>query len=128
MTDLKPDAMDQDDVVMDDISEDMSVVDSQGNKVGSVDFVRFGEGHDVASVSSADNTDDFNTVVDIAIDAFSQQSDMPEELRAKLKRHGFARVSGLLPNDTYYFIPEQVTRIEDDTVYLNTTKDNLVSG
>ena len=53
---------------------------------------------------------------------------MPEELRAKLNRHGFARVSGLLPNDTYYFIPEQVARIEEDTVYLNTTKDNLVSG
>ena len=53
MADLKPDVMDQDDIVMDDIIEDMTVVDSQGDTVGDIDFIRFGEGHEVASVSSA---------------------------------------------------------------------------
>jgi hypothetical protein len=34
-------------------------------------------------------------------------------------------VSGALMK-TYFFIPEQIDRIEDDTVHLNVSKDELV--
>jgi len=125
MTDLSQQAMDHDDIVMDNVEEGMTVKDSNGDRVGSVDFIRFGEGHEAISVPNDNTADDQETITDLIVDIFTSESDMPEEVRAKLERHGFARVNGILPGSTHFFIPEQIERVEDETVYLNVTKDEL---
>lgn len=126
MTDFEQNAMDRDDFVIDSLEQDMFVYDVDGDRVGDIDYLHFGEGHDAASVSEMTVEEPSESPLNEAItDVFNTEDDMPDELREKLYRHGFARVSGALMK-TYFFIPEQIDRIEDDTVHLNVSKDELV--
>lgn len=126
MSNLQQSAMDRDDQIIDSLEENMFVYDADGNRVGDITFLHFGEGHDAASVSEVTMDDPTNSALtDTITDVFGKDTQLPEELRKKLYRHGFARVDGALTK-TYFFIPEQIARIEDDTVHLNVSKGELV--
>jgi len=127
MTDLSNNTPNKDTLIMDQVQEDMDVQDANGDNLGEVDYIHFGEGHDAAGVSEA-ATDNRDAVSDLLADVFSSPDDMPEELRQRLFRHGFARVDANTPGKLHYFMPEQIERIDDDTVYLNVSQDELVSS
>jgi hypothetical protein len=67
------------------------------------------------------------SIIESVIDVFTDDTDMPEELRENLLQQGFIRIrQGMLAPDLFATM-DQVTRVSDNVVYLNTHKDGLVA-
>lgn len=109
------------------IKEGMKVLDVNGDKVGKVDSVRFGDenyeqpGVETTKVNYGDNED---TYIDIIAQVYDP-IDIPEEIQARMYRHGFLSIdSGFLKKDRYVLLSD-VARISEDEVYLSIAKDEL---
>ncbi len=113
------------------IREGMDVYDSTGERVGTVEYVHFGDenparpGPEAATPSPMLERDP--TLVDMVAEAFSTD-DIPEELQQRLRLHGFVKVDfGLLRSDRY-ILPDQIAGVSADKVHLNVSQDELVSS
>ena len=114
------------------IREGMTVYDREDKKIGSVERLYFG------SSSTADQ-DEYNMPVepgradlprnplmDAIADVFDP-NDVPEEMRERLLQRGFIRIdgAGLFAADRYV-MPEQISSVSDEAVYLRVAKDELL--
>jgi len=117
--------MERDNAILSNIEEGMDVYDSEDSKVGTVDAVHFGEGHDSAGTGAA-GREDTNPVTQFVADMFDTRDNLPEELQGKLLRHGFVTVNANPLTRTVFFIPENIQRVEDDAVYLNKPEDEVI--
>lgn len=113
------------------IREEMTVFDRNGDRVGDVVFVQMtdelpGEpGPETATPTASEATYDGTLVEDIA-EAFVGESDLPDEMRDRLRREGFIRVDvGMLRSDRFV-LPEQIASVTSDGVYLNVDGDDLL--
>jgi len=111
------------------IEEDMTVVDVNDDKIGTVEYVRFGdedyteEGPETVSGYEREGASE-NTFVDMIAEVFNPD-DIPEPVKARMYRHGFLKVETGLFKDDRYVLLDEVARINDDTVHLTITKDDL---
>jgi len=110
------------------VTKGMEVIDQTGDKIGEVDYVYFGENDpstpevEAATISDRDPRGD--TLVDMLAEVFTVD-EMPEELRERLKMHGFIKLStGLLRADRY-IMPDQIAGVAGDKVHLNVEMDEL---
>lgn len=113
------------------VREDMDVFDVNGDKIGEVDFVRLSdedpstEYPETVTAGSVDDQDS-SFVEDIA-DVFTDWPRLPEEMRERLLRSGFVRIDrGLLKSDVIA-MPDQITSVTEDAVYLNAAEDKLLA-
>jgi len=120
----------QDHTILTEIHNGMEVYARDGQKVGKVTLVIFGQenpstlGVDTVGVDNRDPMGG-NIIEDIAR-AFNP-NDVPEVVRARLLRRGFIRVDpGLLASDRY-IITDQIAGVKGDRVELNINKDELIS-
>jgi hypothetical protein len=115
------------------IREDMDVYDVDGNRIGEVEDVYFGEvsgaadarGQGPATTQGAYREND-TWLHDLA-EVFAGEEDLPEVLRARLLREGFLRLdaSGLLAADRYV-LPDQIASVSADGVRLRVRRDELI--
>lgn len=113
------------------VEEGMEVYDRDGNAIGTVDRVQFGDenplqpGVETATVSPAQR-DRSDSLIENIFDVF-RGDEIPEVMRTNLLRYGFLRVDapGLLNTDRYV-TPKQIQSVTHNRVTLNVSKDELV--
>lgn len=116
------------------IHNGMDVLDSKGDKIGTVDDVYFGadsdemQRHGAGAATAPDPSIRKNDLVtNVARAVFDDNDDLPEEMRQRLLNNGYIRLdtAGLFASDRY-ILPEQIARIQEDHVHLTAAKDELL--
>lgn len=116
------------------IKEGMTVYNKSGDKIGTVDYVQFGDEdpnktgvETVTAMNTAyDNTT--NIVKSLADILVNEGDHIPQELRDRLNRSGYIRLnsSGFFESD--YYIPlNTVTGVMGENIHIGTTKDELIA-
>jgi len=112
------------------IHEGMSVKDSAGENVGTVERIKMTEedpntekAEQVQAEKTVRQGDEF---LNSLLAAF-RFDEVPEELHAQLLRKGFIRIDadGLLAADRYV-TPDQIASVKGDTVHLGVARDDLI--
>ncbi|AEG43936.1 hypothetical protein L600_000300000810 [Isoptericola variabilis J7] len=105
------------------VREGVDVVDSAGNRVGTVKEVR---GGDPDAVTSAGQDQGGGGIVDTFAGALFDR-DIHEQARERLIRSGYVQIdaAGLFPGDRFA-AADEVDRVEGDTVHLTVDADSLV--
>ena len=98
-----------------------TVVDSTGNEVGTVKFVKMG---DPNAVTTEGQEDDDPGIFGLGDDSYDM-GDLPEQARNQLLRVGFIHIDVSWANDRYASAG-QVARVENNTVYLSVPEANLM--
>ena len=107
-------------LIFDHIGEDMSVVDSDGQHIGKVALVRYGEGSAVPN---------FPIVIDVLKDALHDTREFRSDEYLRFYQEGFLRISrGVLAPDLFVF-PSQVNEVQDEgTVILKVRREELLEA
>lgn len=110
--------------VMKQVRTDMTVVDVNGDEVGTVESVRMGDPGAVTTEGQGGQGD--NALVDVFVAAVGGGSEIPRQRQEQLVRVGFLKIdnSGVLSGDSYVGA-DQVDRVAGDTVHLAVGKDEL---
>lgn len=109
----------------------MHVYDAEGNEVGTVDYVQFGDEnpHQPGAETATVNPGQRNTstsFVESIVDVF-RPDEVPEAVKARLVRHGFVLVDApSLFNTDRYVSPDQIQSVSGDRVTLKVRKAELV--
>jgi hypothetical protein len=117
--------------VLNSIRKGMDVYDFDENKIGTVEYVQFGD-EDPNDPSAQTETvspaqiDSRDSIIDNIADAF-RSDDLPEELRERLLRHGFIRVdaAGLFSADRY-ILADQIQSVSEDRVTVSVDKEEAI--
>jgi hypothetical protein len=115
------------------IYEGMTVYDSDGEKIGTVEHVYFGEvsqeadkrGAGPETATSPERGESW--LIEDVVKAIFPGDRVPEPLRQRLLRHGFIRIdsTGLFAADRYV-MPDQIAALSDDRVTLRVTREQLI--
>ena len=97
-----------------------SVVDSTGKEVGTVKFVKMG---DPNAVTDEGQEDDSSGFFGLGGDDYDM-GDLPEQARHQLMRVGFIHIDVSWADDRFAS-PNQIARVENNTVYLSVPEANL---
>lgn len=119
--------------VLEHVEEGMNVYNRNGDKIGTVEDIQFGQedlsqpGPETSTVSDATYDYDRNSLVDMFAEAIAPAPDVPDELKARMMRYGFIRIdAGLLKSDRVA-MTDQIDRVTEDGVHLKTADhDELV--
>lgn len=108
------------------ITSGMSVIDSDGTKVGTVEEVRMGDPGAVEAEPAA--ADDPHVTVPPLAAVYLDGSGPHPDARARLARLGFVRVDakGLFSADRYVE-PDQIADVSDDQVRLSVPGNQLLA-
>lgn len=102
------------------IEAGMDVVqEADKQKVGTVEFVRYGEGEGV-------DIPEVDSLIEIFADIFDPKADYPEEVYQRLYSDGFLIVDRGLKSDVYV-LPNQIVHVVDGEVHINVNEDDLLS-
>jgi hypothetical protein len=112
------------------VREGMIVIDSAGNEVGKVDFVKMGDPETVM-VNPADSTDDRGGLFEGVADVIrgDDADDLPRTLSGEMLRIGYLRVDakGWFTGDR--FVPaDAIASVSGDRVHLAITKDEMIEA
>lgn len=115
------------------IEEGMEVYDRDNKKVGTVEEVFIGESssepHERGRESVTGSETDpgaRQTFLDDIIRGFNLDEDLPETVRARMRREGFIRVdrAGLLGSDRI-ILPDEIASVSEGKVQLKVARDEL---
>jgi hypothetical protein len=109
------------------VREGMTVVDSTGEKIGTVED--FAMGDPGAATEAGNRPDDGGLLGDVArVFGDAGEPDVPGPARARLLRTGYIKVDspGFLIETDRYVPADQIDSVSGDTVRLRVTKDMLV--
>jgi len=102
------------------IVEGMEVYDSNANLIGEVDTFREGEG------PSKTNQTDTDTIIATVSDVLGRHKDMPTIMYLRLYEQGFVRIKrGLFQRDIVVE-SDQINEVNEVSIHLNATEDELV--
>jgi hypothetical protein len=104
---------------LEDVREGMDVVDVDGQKVGTVRFVKMGDPE--AATAQGQSVGRRNGLIDIAADAFTGHEDPPREMQERLLRLGYIEVDATGLGGDFFVAADAVTDVTDTAVRLNTT-------
>jgi hypothetical protein len=116
------------------VHEGMTVLDSAMNAIGTVESFRStDEAPDRPDVDAAGVSpileEERNTMSALLEDLFHPDDGLPRELQEKALREGFVRLDadGLFAADRYIF-PEDIDRVEGDSLVLAVRRDDLLKA
>ena len=112
---------------MEHVREGMTVVDSAGEKVGTVEDLLMGDAG--AATEAGNRSDDGGLLEDVArVFGDEREPDVPGAARARLLRTGYIKIDspGFLIETDRYVPADQIDSVSGDTVRLRVTKDMLV--
>ena len=98
-----------------------TVVDSTGNEVGTVKFVKMGDPNAVTAQGQEDGSPGF---LGLGGDGYDM-GNLPEQARHQLMRVGFVHIDVSLADDRFAGAG-QIARVENNTVYLSVPEANLI--
>ena len=98
-----------------------TVVDSTGKEVGTVKFVKMGDPNAITAEGQEDNDQGLVWIGDDSYD----MGDLPEQAQNQLMRVGFIHIDVSWAGDRFAG-PEQIARVENNTVYLTVPEANLM--
>ena len=98
-----------------------TVVDSTGNEVGTVKFVKMG---DPTAITDAGQEDTDPGFLGLGGDSYDM-GDLPEQARNQLMRVGFIHIDVSWAGDRFAGAG-QIARVENNTVYLSVPEANLI--
>jgi hypothetical protein len=107
--------------ILKEIEKGMTVYDSNGDRVGMVEFVHFSEsnGSYIKGGASLPNEPVQPSIVDLLGKVFGSD-DLPEEIRKRLLMNGFVKVdSAYLFGADRYVMPAQIEKVEKEAVHLS---------
>jgi len=96
------------------------IQESDKEKVGTVEFIRFGEGAEVGELPEVD------TLVEILAEAFTANDRFPDEVYQKLYAEGFLKVDRGLKPDAFV-LPSQIAHVVDGEVHTSVDEDELLN-
>lgn len=121
--------------ILNTIHEGMTVYDSTGDRIGTVDFVHFGAASDTqqdlgTGAAAPGPADSVQMRDDSLIDAFAEvfaPGEVPDELREKLMQSGYIRLDadGLFAADRF-ITPDQIASVRENDIELNVSRDQLI--
>jgi hypothetical protein len=120
--------------VLKNVREGMEVYDSNGEKVGSVRTLYFGADSDEmrrygagAATAPNPNMREDSLVEDVAEAIFTDNDDLPKEMRQRLVNEGYLRIdtAGLFRSDRFVFA-EQIAAVRGDQVHLKVSREDLL--
>lgn len=111
---------------IDRVREGMTVMDRDGEKVGTVEDVRMG---DPGAVTEAGNQREHPDFLGTIADVFTgeeHEPDVPNPLRARLLRSGYLKIDGgFLVGKDRYVPADMIASVNEDVVRLHARKDEL---
>lgn len=120
------------------VEENMPVIDREGDEVGQVGWVQFGEvsstedemGTGPATASGMDEGRRLpgeNTWVEALDRGLSGDEGVTESVEGRLMRHGYLKVKGTgLFSGDLFVLPEQISSVHDGQVHLNISRDEMI--
>lgn len=114
------------------IREGMEVYDIEGDKIGTVSYVQFGDEDVTTSWAETQTAVDpvmrrDNSLMENIAEALTTEDNLPETVAAQMVREGYIKIdTGLLRSDRYALM-SQVATVTSDRIDLNIRKDNLIS-
>jgi hypothetical protein len=112
----------------------MKVYDRNEHEIGTIEYVQFTDedsdspGPETATETADKTSPDRNGFMETIARAIDGGDDLPEELRQKLLREGYIKIdTGILKSDVFA-LPNQVSSVSDENVYLEATRDELISA
>lgn len=115
-----------------DINEGMTVFASDGEELGEVVDVQYGDekeyepGPETSTPQGTEIDRDSNFITELA-EAFTGEDRVPEEVEEHLLRHGYIKVDKGIFSAPHYTTLDKIARIDGDEIHLEVTKGNLVS-
>lgn len=115
------------------IKEGMTVYTDTNDKLGTVDYVQFGDEdpnhHGVETATASQAGKSAPTLIEAVGQALTGGNDhLPEEVRANLIRYGYFRLkTGNLFESDYYVPFNLVTDVVGGNIHIQTTKENLIT-
>jgi len=120
--------------ILENVHEDMTVYDSERNRIGTVEEIYFGAvGEDevaegvTTATATGPQVERNESFVDMLAEAFDSRDEVPEELAKRLRHHGYLKIDGGWFGTDRYVMPNQIASVNDDGVYLSTKPSKLVS-
>ncbi|MCT7374202.1 DUF2171 domain-containing protein [Chelativorans salis] len=116
--------------VLQQIRKGMRVYDSQGEEIGTVDWVRMSDEDpttpEAETVTGDTNVSRNGTLTDLIWNAF-RTDEVPEPLQSRLLREGFVRIDAksLFAADRYV-MPDQISSVANDHVTLKVPREALI--
>lgn len=111
----------------------MKVYDRNQHEIGTIEYVQFTDedpespGPETATTTLDKTAADRNTFLEGIARAIGGDDDLPEELRQRLLREGYIKIdTGVLRSDVFA-LPDQVASVSDENVYLEATREELIS-
>jgi hypothetical protein len=103
-----------------DIRPGMDVYDLEGNKVGTVKYVKFPEG-DIFDVYADDDT----TMKDV-VAGLNSAGNIPPEVRDRFLSEGFVKLNTGILRSGRYITADQIRSVSADRVTLRVLRDELM--
>lgn len=117
--------------ILEEVRQGMGVVDRDGEPIGTVDFLHFGDDDastariETPAASPAMEAGQVDSVIDVLADMLRHE-DMPESHRQRLTRRGFMRLEGKdLSGADRYVMPSRIASVSGDTVVLKVSLSEL---
>ncbi len=108
------------------VTEGMRVVDSSGEDIGKVQFVRMGDPEAVTDMGNEGRPTGLVGKIAQAVLPDEREPDVPEPLQSRLRRTGYIKIDGPDLRDTdRYASSEHVREVSGDIVRLDVRKQEL---
>lgn len=102
--------------IIEQVHEGMHVVDSRGEKVGTVRHVRMG---DPDAASTAGNATPSSPMTDLLSNVVGSSPDVSPEQADRLTRMGFVQVNRSILHSDAFVASDQLARVDNDVVHLS---------
>jgi hypothetical protein len=116
------------------IQTGMKVYDRNKHEIGTIEYVQFTDedpdspGPETATSTLDKTSAEPNGFINSIARAIDGGDNLPDELRQKLLRDGYIRIdTGILKSDVFA-LPEQVSSVSSERVYLEATREELISA
>jgi hypothetical protein len=116
------------------VRQGMEVYDEHNHKIGTVDFVKFGDdsidADDTAEITAeADQPDElYEARMETLMLELDSASLIPEELRERMANEGFVRVDTGLLHHARYILPEQIQSVGPDRIQIEGSRESLIEA
>ncbi|MBX9473080.1 hypothetical protein [Microcella sp.] len=106
--------------IIEQVREGMDVVDANGEKIGTVRYVRMG---DPDAATDEGQSVPREPMADFLVRIFGSTPDLSDEQAARLARVGFVQVDRALFESDVFVASDQLARVDDDVLHLSIAVD-----
>jgi hypothetical protein len=116
------------------VRQGMEVYDEHNHKIGTVDFVKFGDGtvdvDDTAeiTVEARERSELYEHRMETLMLELDSANYIPEELHERMANEGFVRLDTGLLHQARYILPEQIQSVGRNRIQIEGTRESLIKA